>query len=638
MEPKDPSAPSRLTFRRAFRPFFFALAVSGALLAWDFHEKHVRTTVLTADVRMEGRPVGSDFSLSVDGRKLAFVGLPVGIGWKKVIISAPDADPEERECFVWYGGKDLGAIDLRRSRGKVEFKVIPPAPKYTLRGELGDFTSPTGFFAGIPAGEYTAGFVYGDDLALSKSVRVIGNQTLTVRLTNAVGGIEIVSDRDGAEFTLEAISGRNRWGGRIPFSKPFLPSGAYRLLARLGEYRIDRTLNILPGLTNRTVLEFVYGGISVTSDPAGATVAVDQVEKGTTPVVVDKVIPGEHRVSIQKSGFDPVVLEVTVQGTNVAGLNHTLVNTRYRVSMEEVTESRRLGRFRTALRALEVALEAQPNDPVATPLLAPTKAAAFREECADWLEREDLAKAERALSLAVAIEPDATDVPGLRMRIDQLKQRVEQERVAGEQRKAQENAERALQNARNLIRSQQFDEVPASVEEARKWVSNHPQIPVVEQEFRDAQAAAEKRRIENQIAQRRRELDAAINDLARADDHRPTATRAWTTTKSAREVQTACEPKDGKGMKMFDVVTPRAYLITWRNGNLIPLFGGTYVRFAAADLAPNLTEIRAYLYRVMPSSQFGAPASQVGEDADARAVRSMESSLRTALGGDLRNP
>ena len=623
----------------AFRPFLVTVGASAVLLAWDYHVRNHGTTVVTAEVLLEGRPVvsvlGADYSISVGGRKLRNVGTPVGIGWKRLTISAPNADPIERGCFVWYGGKDLGTIELQRSRGRIQLEVMPPAPKYTLQGELGNFSSPVGFFPGIPAGEYSASSLYNEVLSPTHKVRVIGNQTTTIRINNPVGGIEIVSDREAPEFILEALVGNARWTGKLPFAQPYLRAGEYRLRARLGEYRIDRTVKVLPGETNRTVLEFVHGGVSITSEPAGATVTVDQVEKGTTPVVVGEIIPGERRVTLTKEGYDPVSVVVTVQGTNVATLNRTLVNTRYRVAMAEATEARSLRRYRAALKALNVALEAQPSDPAALAILSPTQAAAHREECAEWLERGDATKGELALNLAASIEPNAPEIQVFRSRIEKLKERQEEERLAEAKRQTRQVAERALQTARNLIRSDQFAGAQAAIQEARSLLPDDPGLPGVERELKEAQAAAETRRLENQIRMRRRELDNAMDELARADENIPSARLAWKTTKSPEEVKRACEPKDNKGLKMVEVVPRSKYLLTWRSGAFIPLLGGTYIRFAVAELAPQQTEIRANLYRKSVSGLVGTPASQASEDPDAAAIRSLETSLRTALGGDL---
>ena len=44
------------------------------------------------------------------------------------------------------------------------------------------------------------------------------------------------------------------------------------------------------------------GRLDVSSDPAGGTVSVDGVQRGTAPLSVDDLTPGEHQVAVQMSG------------------------------------------------------------------------------------------------------------------------------------------------------------------------------------------------------------------------------------------------------------------------------------------------------------------------------------------------
>ena len=45
------------------------------------------------------------------------------------------------------------------------------------------------------------------------------------------------------------------------------------------------------------------GNISATSTPTGATVYVDNVNKGTTAIVIENIISGSHSIVIQKAGY-----------------------------------------------------------------------------------------------------------------------------------------------------------------------------------------------------------------------------------------------------------------------------------------------------------------------------------------------
>ncbi len=58
------------------------------------------------------------------------------------------------------------------------------------------------------------------------------------------------------------------------------------------------------------------GGITVSSDPSGATVKVDNVVRGVTPLDLRDLTPGSHRVAVSKAGYldNMRVVEVTAGG------------------------------------------------------------------------------------------------------------------------------------------------------------------------------------------------------------------------------------------------------------------------------------------------------------------------------------
>ena len=647
MEQIDPTAPTRQTFRWAFRPFWIMVALSAFLLAWEYDRRHAPETILSAKVYVEGERPVRGFAVKVDGVSHD-VELPVPIGWRTLEFSAQDANSFETNIFVWYGPRSLGNMDLARSRGKLRFDVSPRPNRYTLRRRNDRFACPTGFFSNIPAGEYVAGFEYSDGLSRNMEVRVTGNAETPISLTNSIGSVELSGAPDGGEFVLKDASGDKRWTGRFPFVVPHLRSGEYRLTATREDYRIDRRLLVEPGQTNHTLIEFVFGGLEVTSEPVGATVYIGRNEVGITPVSVEHRIPGVYSVEVRKDGFDPLTLAVTVEGTNVAKAYAVLVNTRYRIAMSEYAEARRAGRYQMAVRALAEALVAQPNDVQATALFPGMRAAAFREEAMEHIDRGDLDKAMAMLAESDKIEPESDDAKRLRAKIAGIRETKERERIEAERRKADQERERAESNFRDALDSAQralgsgnLQRAREYVAEARKWKSSDPAIVALEAEISSAQAkqdaAIAAQRLREQIERRRRELDSAMDGVARADENQPVASLVWRTTKSARQVQFACEPKDGKGMKMYDSTSHDDYLVTWRSGSTIPLLGvGTYVRFGVATLGPDLTEIRLRVYSLVFGE--GKPAPDRSEKRNQAIVDSLYKTLTAALGGDLRNP
>lgn len=67
------------------------------------------------------------------------------------------------------------------------------------------------------------------------------------------------------------------------------------------------------------------GSIQVTTNPPGASVAVDGLKKGTAPVTIPDLSSGQHSVSITKPGYADYVTKITVAGGQTTPLSVTLV-------------------------------------------------------------------------------------------------------------------------------------------------------------------------------------------------------------------------------------------------------------------------------------------------------------------------
>lgn len=116
----------------------------------------------------------------------------------------------------------------------------------------------------------------------------------------------------------------DRWNG------PLEP-GTYRFEARLAGHRPsvqNETIRIEDG--KRTIAlqapEPVYGAVSVTSSPVGATIYIDGKEVGTTPFVVRNVLIGERKIELKKPYHSTFVQTVTVEEGKTGSVSGTLSN------------------------------------------------------------------------------------------------------------------------------------------------------------------------------------------------------------------------------------------------------------------------------------------------------------------------
>jgi hypothetical protein len=134
----------------------------------------------------------------------------------------------------------------------------------------------------------------------------------------AEGTATIISRPEGAEVF---INGERR--GVTPL-RLTLPVGGYALELRNGAATRALPLSIEAATAVREVVDLApvasTGRLEVTSDTPGASVAVDGVTRGVTPLVLTDIEPGVHRIAVARGG-STVYRTVTVQ----AGATATVV-------------------------------------------------------------------------------------------------------------------------------------------------------------------------------------------------------------------------------------------------------------------------------------------------------------------------
>jgi hypothetical protein len=77
-------------------------------------------------------------------------------------------------------------------------------------------------------------------------------------------------------------------------------------------------------LTRPTLTILPSGGLTITSEPAGAVVLVDGEMKGTTPLQLTNMPPGNHTVGIVRDGYLPVSEDIAIQGNETINMGRTL--------------------------------------------------------------------------------------------------------------------------------------------------------------------------------------------------------------------------------------------------------------------------------------------------------------------------
>ncbi len=139
------------------------------------------------------------------------------------------------------------------------------------------------------------------------------------RLVRSKGVLEIQSDPPGAQFTLRSSDHLTLRDGTAPAVLSGLPTGTYELMAQRDDWKLEETVEVRRNKTTRKSFAFISAMVSLTSDPAGAEIILDNKMLGKTPVRTE-LRCGAHEVRARIEGWpeQQQTLEVVAQRENSA--------------------------------------------------------------------------------------------------------------------------------------------------------------------------------------------------------------------------------------------------------------------------------------------------------------------------------
>ncbi|MHB8070944.1 MAG: PEGA domain-containing protein [Candidatus Cryosericum sp.] len=142
-------------------------------------------------------------------------------------------------------------------------------------------------------------------------------------LQQAFGKVSITSDPTGAQVLMD---GKDY--GKTPLKLDPFPVGDYSLTLKLdGNKDVTDTLSVTEGatVTKQYKFDLAVGGLSVETDPAGASITVDGKPTGlVTPCTIGSLQEGVHEVYLELSGYLPWSSEITVAKGESSRLNIAL--------------------------------------------------------------------------------------------------------------------------------------------------------------------------------------------------------------------------------------------------------------------------------------------------------------------------
>ena len=110
------------------------------------------------------------------------------------------------------------------------------------------------------------------------------------------------------------VDGRQRGKGKCTLDLEF---GEYNVEVKRASHRTVSDVITITDLTERTIQLSsptpIYGVLDISSSPSRATVFIDGVEKGQTPMILDNVLVGSRKVTLKKEGYEPYEKDMLLQ-------------------------------------------------------------------------------------------------------------------------------------------------------------------------------------------------------------------------------------------------------------------------------------------------------------------------------------
>ena len=159
------------------------------------------------------------------------------------------------------------------------------------------------------------------------TIQIEEGDTTTIRPVLEANFAQLtLSVQNGAEIWLDGNQlGTTSWTGTLEL-------GEYTLEARQANHRSSYTQVVVSEQSVGKTIQLnnpkpIYGTFEVSGSPADATIYVDGKKAGTTPLVVNNVLVGAHKIRIEKEGYDKQEKSVQITEGQETAVAYTLIKT-----------------------------------------------------------------------------------------------------------------------------------------------------------------------------------------------------------------------------------------------------------------------------------------------------------------------
>ena len=179
----------------------------------------------------------------------------------------------------------------------------------------------------LASGEYEVTLLKDMYESVTKTVTVRDNNVgdIDIQMKATFAEIKIVTDRESDIYVDDAKRGKGMWTGR-------LGEGEHIVEARKASHRNSmKRIDVVAGKNENITLDNpvpIYGALNVNTTPDEATVYLDGMRIGETPMIKNNVLIGEHSLKFEKQGCAPLTKTVNVVENQMLTVNEKLVTGR----------------------------------------------------------------------------------------------------------------------------------------------------------------------------------------------------------------------------------------------------------------------------------------------------------------------
>ncbi len=268
-------------------------------------------TPRTAALRVDTKPEAAELHIDRQGPYTTpYVTANLEPGTHIITIRKKGFKIHRQTVTLAAGEKVPLNIDLQPLTGLLLIHTEPQEVDVQVDG-LDEGATPL-LLTDLPVGQHTMVLSKPGYITKTIELDITGRAPLHIQenLTPSSATLTLASTPSGAGITLNGTS-----HGTTPATIDGIPPGNARLELNLeGHHPFIRTLRLASGQKAQlhAELEPIPAGMRIVAIPAGARIYVNNEFKGTAPVVLQNLPPGEYRIRGEAPGYDPTARTITL--------------------------------------------------------------------------------------------------------------------------------------------------------------------------------------------------------------------------------------------------------------------------------------------------------------------------------------